>query len=242
MDDLIVIIAAAGLSRRMKSPVNKAFLELDGESVIRRTVKLFLKIQEVKQLYIMVAEKELAAMEAHLADLTEASGKLVLVKGGSSRQESVGLGLSYIADHYFLGANQGKEDRTVCLVHDGARCLVRLDSIRRCIRLISEGGQGSALAVPVTDTIHQVGPEGEVVASPDRTSLVACQTPQGALFSQLRTAYLKAELDGFQGTDDISLLSHAGIAVQICPGERDNIKITHPEDLAVAEKLLEKLG
>lgn len=241
MDDLIVIIAAAGLSRRMQSPVNKAFLKLGGESVIRRTIKVFLGLEELQELFLMVAEKELATMEDHLADLTGPSDKISLLVGGASRQESVARGIDYIASHYFLGQREGREDRTICLVHDGARCLVKAESIRRCMKLISEGRQGSGLAVPVTDTIHQVDDRGQVIASPDRSKLYAFQTPQGALFSQLRAAYIKAQCDDFHGTDDISLLHHAGIGVEICPGEQANIKITQPIDLVLAEKLLEKL-
>ncbi len=244
MEKVVAIIVAAGLSKRMKSQINKPFLKINGETVIRRTVQQFLKTNIISSLYIVVHSREIEMMQEHLQDLApKAEQAIHICIGGKSRQESVYNGLLEIENSVLYRESPD----LICLVHDGARCLIQSKEIISCARLIAQAAQsgkeiGVGVGIPVTDTIHMINQEQYVVNTPNRSSLVAIQTPQGAMFKTLLAAYERARKNHFKATDDISVLQYAGIPVQICPGDNTNIKITNPQDIHIAEKLLNNLN
>jgi 2-C-methyl-D-erythritol 4-phosphate cytidylyltransferase len=121
-------------------------------------------------------------------------------------------------------------------VHDAARPLVSADAVARVVAAASRSG-AAILAVPVRDTIKRVR-EGRVAETPPRAECFAAQTPQVFRTEILREALAKAAAEGCQGTDDAQLVEALGVAVQVVAGDPFNLKVTHPEDVAAAERLL----
>ena len=119
-----------------------------------------------------------------------------------------------------------------------ARALITDQVIRRALESVEQHGSGVA-AIPVVDTIKRAAADGLVQETPDRSSLYAIQTPQSFRLDVILEAHEKAMADGFLGTDDASLLEHAGIPVYLSEGDRENIKLTTPPDLELAEVILQ---
>lgn len=140
------------------------------------------------------------------------------VSGGATRSESVRAGLAAIP-----------ADVGIVLVHDAARPAAGADLFERVVAAVAAGAVAVVPAVPVTDTIKQVDASGRVVATPDRTSLVAVQTPQGFR----RDALVAAHAGGGDATDDAALIEARGGTVVTVPGDPSNVKLTTPRDLAV---------
>jgi 2-C-methyl-D-erythritol 4-phosphate cytidylyltransferase len=148
-----------------------------------------------------------------------------VVAGGLKRQQSVALGL------------QALRRCDVVLVHDGARPLVTADIIERVVEAAVEHG-AAVPAVPVRDTIKRVDGD-RVVETLNRDELRAVQTPQGFRYELLVQAHERAREEGFYGTDDATLVERLGHPVAVVPGSPENLKITTPEDLLLAEALLQ---
>lgn len=215
------IILAGGSGTRMGADRNKVLLSLQGEPVILRTLRAFEGL--VDGMILVSREEDIPAMVDLLAEngLTAA-----IVPGGDTRQASVWNGLQALP-----------EDAERVLIHDGARCLVDADTITRCKASVEACGTGVA-AIPVVDTIKQVDADYIVTATPERSALMAVQTPQGFDVSLIRHAHEEAQHDGFLGTDDASLVERTGHPVQLTLGSRRNIKLTTPEDIPMAEAFL----
>jgi 2-C-methyl-D-erythritol 4-phosphate cytidylyltransferase len=148
-----------------------------------------------------------------------------VVTGGAQRQESVAAALRAVP----AGLD-------IVLVHDAARALVPTALIQEVAVAVHSGHEAVIPVLPVVDTITQVGPNGEVVGQPDRSTLRAVQTPQGFRRTVLEAAHAAAT-DTF-ATDDASLVSRLGVPVHTIPGSPRALKITTPHDLIVAEALL----
>jgi 2-C-methyl-D-erythritol 4-phosphate cytidylyltransferase len=162
-----------------------------------------------------------------VAGFTAADTPVDFIAGGDTRQASVEAGVRAVAD-----------DETIVVVHDGARPFVTCESIARSVEVVASGrADGAVVAHPVSDTVKAVAC-GFVEETPERTRLWAVQTPQVFRAGTLRAALAAAEHDHFVGTDDASLVERAGGSVAIVEGARDNIKITHAEDVVLAEALL----
>jgi 2-C-methyl-D-erythritol 4-phosphate cytidylyltransferase len=131
-------------------------------------------------------------------------------------------------------------DFDLVAIHDGARPLVEPAAIERCIEAVraDETLVGAILASRETDTLKLVDAEGKILATPDRTNYWCAQTPQVFRARQIVAAHKSAVWDDFVGTDDASLVEHRGGKVRVVEASRDNIKITVPEDLALAEATL----
>ena len=215
------IILAGGSGSRMGAGCNKVLLTLGGEPVIQRSIRAFEGL--VDGVVLVSREEDISAMGAMLA---KSGLSAVVVAGGATRQESVWNGLCALPE--------GVEH---VLIHDGARCLVDAETIRRCKASVEVHGTGVA-AVPVVDTIKQVDADGIVAATPDRSSLMAVQTPQGFRLPLIMKAHEAARQAGFTGTDDASLVERIGHPVRLTQGNRRNIKLTTPEDINMAEAFL----
>ena len=216
------VIVAAGTASRMGG-IDTVMASLKGEPMIVRTVRTFQECDAISEI-VIVTRSDLIQT---IADLCAPMDKVkAVVVGGSSRQESVNLGLNALGDKTKLAA-----------VHDGARPLITWQVIDRTVRAANTYG-AAAPAIPVKDTIKVV--EGYVIKNtPDRSTLRAIQTPQVFDFDLLRGALKKAELEGAQVTDDCSAVERLGMVVKIVEGDERNIKVTTPMDLKIAELLLE---
>lgn len=219
------IFPAAGASRRMGGGVNKNLLELRGEPILIRTLKIFSQVERVNFLIIVVAAHEVNSVEQLLRGIDGLKPWRVSV-GGSERQFSIANGLKLLPD-----------DAKIILVHDAARPLVTVQTIDDVIDAAKIFG-GAIAAVPAKDTIKVVDEQGFVRHTPPRSELVLVQTPQGFRREILLQAYAQAAEENFLGTDDASLVERIGTRIKIVTSGYDNIKITTPEDLNIAETLL----
>ena len=217
------VIVAAGSASRMGG-IDKVMAPLGGEPMILRTVRAFEACEAVKEI-VIVTRKDLMGP---IAELCSGFTKIrSVVQGGSSRQESVKLGLLAFSKEVRLAA-----------VHDGARPLVSGELIDKVIRAAHSYG-AAAPAIPVKDTI-KVFEGGFIAATPDRSTLRAVQTPQVIDRDLLLGALEKAEQEGTALTDDCSAVEHIGMRVRLVEGEERNLKVTTPLDLKIAELLLEE--
>ena len=217
------VIVAAGSASRMGG-IDKVMAPLGGEPMILRTVRAFEDCEAVKEI-VIVTRKDLMGP---IAELCSGFTKIrSVVQGGSSRQESVRLGLLAFSKEVRLAA-----------VHDGARPLVSGELIDKVIRAAHSYG-AAAPAIPVKDTI-KVFEGGFIAATPDRSTLRAVQTPQVIDRDLLLGALEKAEQEGTALTDDCSAVEHIGMRVRLVEGEERNLKVTTPLDLKIAELLLEE--
>lgn len=216
-------MATSGATRQAP----KQFLELHGQPILMVTVGAFLKVPAVQHIFVAVRKNEIQRVEAQLAE-HGLSDKVSVVEGGDTRQDSV---------HNALKALPAADDEDIVLVHDAVRPLIDAATIERTIESV-EAHHAAIVAVPAVDTIKQVErtADGALISSTiPRERIVLAQTPQGFRFRLLRQAMEAAELDGFAGTDEASLVERLGIDVAVVPGSPRNFKITQPGDLALAE-------
>lgn len=217
------VIVAAGSASRMGG-IDKVMAPLGGEPMILRTARAFEDCEAVKEIVIVTRQD----LMGPIAELCSGFTKIrSVVQGGSSRQESVKLGLLAFSKEVRLAA-----------VHDGARPLVSGELIDKVIRAAHSYGV-AAPAIPVKDTI-KVFEGGFIAATPDRSTLRAVQTPQVMDRDLLLGALEKAEQEGTALTDDCSAVEHIGMRVRLVEGEERNLKVTTPLDLKIAELLLEE--
>lgn len=218
------VIVAAGSASRMGG-IDKVMATLGGEPMICRTVRAFQRSEAITEIVIVTREDLICPIAALCAEMDKVKA---VVAGGSSRQESVTLGLNALSKGMKLAA-----------IHDGARPLISGEVIDRTVRAANTYS-AAAPAIPVKDTIKVVK-GGLVLATPDRSTLQAVQTPQVFDFDLLRGALEKAKQDGAAVTDDCSAVERMGMSIKIVEGEERNLKITTPMDLKIAEMLLEEM-
>ena len=215
------VIVAAGKASRMGG-IDKVMALLGGEPMIVKTVRAFQQSDLIKEI-VVVTRSDLIVP---IMELCAAFDKMkAVVAGGENRSESVQAGLSA------LGCRTG-----LVAVHDGARPLVSQQIIARTVRAASTYG-AAAPAIQVKDTIKIVR-GGIVFQTPDRSTLQAVQTPQIFDYDLLRGALQEARKSGAEITDDCSAVERLQMSVKIVAGEEQNLKITTPMDLKIAELIL----
>ena len=219
------IVVAAGRGERFGQSLPKAFVSLAGRPLLLHAVEVLSAVATVSCVQPVVAREELQRFEALLRGAGPLPKLAPAVAGGAERQDSVRAGLAALP-----------ADCELVAVHDAARALVRPGAVARTIELAAREG-AAILAVPVRDTIKRVV-DGRIVETPERASCWAAQTPQVFRIELLREAHAKAAADGLQGTDDAELVERLGVTVHVVEGDADNLKLTHPQDLALAERIL----
>ena len=217
------VIVAAGSASRMGG-IDKVMAPLKGEPMIVHTVRAFQNCDAIKEIVIVTR----GDLILPITKLTDAFDKVTaVVLGGSSRQESVSLGMNALSDKCELAA-----------IQDGARPLVTWQLIDRVVRA-AHAHNAAIPVIPVKDTI-KVCNSALVVNTPDRSTLRAVQTPQVFDFDLLRGALKKAAEDGAEVTDDCSAVERLGMTVKTVEGDERNLKVTTPLDLKLAEMLMEE--
>ena len=219
-----VVIVAAGSASRMGG-IDKVMAQLHGEPMIVRTVRAFQNCDAITSIVIVTREDLIRTISELCREMDKVTA---VVAGGSSRQESVHLGLNALPKGTKLAA-----------VHDGARPLISWQVIDRVVRAANTYG-AAAPAIPVKDTIKVVS-GGLVQETPDRATLQAVQTPQVFDYDLLRGALKKAEEEQAALTDDCSAVERTGMKIKIVEGDERNLKVTTPMDLRIAELLLEEV-
>ncbi len=226
MTECFAIIPAGGMGLRMGHEIPKQFLTISGVPILIYTIRAFLKAPSIKHIVLAVPKEHFDETGKMLARHGIDSG-FSIVRGGRLRQDSVRAGLESLPAE------------GIAVVHDAVRPLITPELIEKCVAGAKESG-AAILAIPVKDTLKRVEEDFLVRKTVDRSGLWQAQTPQAVSLDILRMAYDAAERDGFEGTDEASLLEHAGVRVVVVQGAESNIKITRPGDLEVAEGLLMK--
>ncbi|MHB8780796.1 MAG: 2-C-methyl-D-erythritol 4-phosphate cytidylyltransferase [Candidatus Geothermincolia bacterium] len=228
-----VIIAAAGAGRRLApdAPQGKALLPLAGQPLIEYSLRLFEDCESIDAIHIAAAAGDLEELRA----LTRLRYPKVssIIAGGGERQDSVRRALEMVGPG------------SAVLVHDAARPLADESLVDRVLDALNgadgaDGADGAVPVIPISDTLKEVE-GGWVVRTWDRGRCAAVQTPQGFRAGVLPDVHARALADGLVATDDAALLEHYGFHVAAVAGDRGNIKITFPEDLALARALLDRL-
>ena len=212
------VIVAAGEGRRMNAGMNKVYLPLFGKTILENTVAAFENCKKIDEIIVV-------------SDDTEKCGRLLvgfkkvtaIVSGGKTRQESVKNGLEKCKSEYVA-------------IHDGARALILAEDIEKVIGAAEKYG-AAALGVKCKDTLKLADEDGFIAKTADREYLYQIQTPQVFITKEIKKMHSECA-GGF--TDDCAVAESFGKRVKIVEGSYDNIKITTPEDLIIAEKILEK--
>jgi 2-C-methyl-D-erythritol 4-phosphate cytidylyltransferase len=212
------IVVAAGSSQRMGG-IDKLLQPLAGRPLLAHSLAVFAAHPGVERLVVVASEANRDAIEALAASIAPGAG---IVIGGARRRDSVLAGLSVIVDCDYV------------LVHDGARPLLTPDLVDAALAGARETG-AALCAVPVSDTVKRVQPDGIVRGTVSREGLWLAQTPQAFLVDLLRRAHATTDIDA---TDDAALVELLGEPLRVVLGSTRNLKVTTPEDLALAEALL----
>lgn len=237
---LWVVIPAAGIGARMGAAVPKQYLALCGKTILEHTL---LKVSQVKNLAGIVLA--LDAKDKFWPEVNSAAiANLHIVSGGASRAESVKNGLAFIRSYVASNA-QSKAERALAvkvLVHDAARPCVKVENIEKLVAKCDQLNQGGILAVPAADTVKRAqGNQNEnlnVQVTVDRSQLWLAHTPQYFELNALLDALTHCAQTGLEVTDEASAIEQVGGQVLLVADGKDNIKVTLPEDMLVAEAIL----
>ncbi|WP_299406582.1 2-C-methyl-D-erythritol 4-phosphate cytidylyltransferase [Acaryochloris sp. IP29b_bin.148] len=222
-----LLIPAAGVGRRMGSDRNKLRLMLLGKPLLAWTLQAAEIAASITWIGLIGQQADRPTWTALIRDL-QLSKPVMFIEGGQTRQESVYNGLQALP----WEAEQ-------VLIHDGARCLATPGLLDRCADALNHY-QGFVAAIPVKDTIKVVDANRQIQDTPDRSQLWAAQTPQGFHVTLLKDCHDKGRQQGWEVTDDAALFEKVGLPVHIVLGEETNLKVTTPEDLAIAELILQQ--
>lgn len=222
---MYLLIPAAGSGRRMGSNRNKLLLSLRKKPILAWTLLAAQAASTISEISVICQPLDRQEIELIL-DKLKLTKTVKLIEGGSTRQQSVYNGLKALP----VTAEK-------VLIHDGARCLITSELFDRCADAIRHI-QGLIAAVPVKDTIKVVDENGIIQSTPQRSQLWAAQTPQAFDVKLLKECHQKAINEGWEVTDDAALLEKCGLPVQVVAGEETNLKVTTPQDLAIAEFIL----
>lgn len=225
MTDLSVIIPAAGSGSRLGTETPKPFLQIGGMTILERTIRCFDRPDRVSSIIIPVSADWLD-FTRNLVKSINVSPSIQVVQGGAERMYSINNALTFVS-----------EKTTYVAVHDAVRPFVSpnlFDSLVEAVQTYNAVIPG----ISVTDTIKVKDEGGFIASTPNRDSLVAVQTPQIFRRELLVEAYKNALSNGYLGTDDASLVELLGHKIRLIAGDINNFKITWPDDIQKAEKII----
>lgn len=221
---ITAIIVAAGSGTRMGGVINKVFMPICGRSVIDYTIEAISECEEISNIILVTRECDILESMEHIKNNKK---RVRIIKGGKTRQESVYMGLSEAKDADYV------------VIHDGARALITPDIIKQSISDMLQYG-ASAVGVPCKDTLKTIDENGFISSTIDREKTYLIQTPQNFRYEDILTAHINAIEDEFEVTDDCALYEKYFGKIKITKGSYDNIKLTTPEDMIIAEKIITK--
>lgn len=227
------VVLAAGTGSRMGADGNKAFIPLAGRTLVSWSLNTMADVREISRRILVIRRTDQSMAEA-VIDREVRGGPVELVVGGPSRHASESAALKHLAPSIEDG------DVDYILLHDAARPLMSVTLARKIVAAAET--YGAAIPVLSAGEIAQVTENGELNRTKEQLRFVSAQTPQCFKATALLGAYLDAEKDGFEGTDTSACFAdYADGAVQSIRGESQNIKVTYPQDLFLAEMLLHAL-
>ena len=221
--NLHAVVPAAGIGSRMRADIPKQYLPLAGKPVIEQTLERLLQVPGLGRVAVAISATDTSwpslAISSH--------ERIVRVNGGRERADSVLSGLRTLRQ-------EGHDDDWV-LVHDAARPCVRLEEIAQLIETCTSNNQGGILAMPVHDTMKRSDSRNRILETVPRENLWHACTPQLFRLGELSDAIANALGTGYAVTDEASAMEHAGPQPLLVECSVTNIKITRPDDLALAE-------
>lgn len=221
------IIPAAGTGVRIKADKPKQYITIAGQTLLERVVNLFSAHPQIEKVVVVLHAKDHWWPELKLLH----AEKVLTAIGGKERVHSVLLGLDFLKD--FADPND------FVLVHDAARPCLQSSDISRLLAELKDHPVGGLLGLPVVDTLKEVDADGFVEKTVSRDHLWHAQTPQCIRYGILKSSIEKALLHNGIVTDESSAVEQAGYKPKMIAGDRNNMKITYPEDVAFAEKILQ---
>lgn len=226
MEKWSAVIPAAGSGVRLGSEIPKPFIEIGGRSILEHTLLKFVAAEGLVQIIVATSKEYFSAVEEIFDSLQDHNIAFKVVEGSRERQLSISNALPHILDEAELVA-----------IHDAVRPFVEVKDILKCCEVASQIG-GAVLGVPAKDTIKKVSGNELIESTPDRKYLWQAQTPQVFQKQLILKAYESALQENYFGTDDASLAERIGGKIKMVEGARENLKITYPIDLKIAELLL----
>jgi len=220
------IVPAAGIGLRMGGKLRKPFIELDGVPILARTLLQLQAANEIDALVPVVHADDVRQCFSHIVAPFKIDKVLNVVAGGRTRQESVFHGLEAVAEC------------SMVIVHDAVRPFVKENLILKVLNAAADTG-AAIVALPATDTVKRVSEKWLVQETLYRQQIWMAQTPQAFRWELLLEAHRMAARKGWIAPDDASLVERLGAQVRVVEGLRRNIKITTPEDLLLAARILE---
>lgn len=217
------LIVSAGVGKRMGGDQPKQFLQLAGRSILTHTVGVFSGMEEFSTIQVGVAPGFTDRARQEIFSHLPSDERIRFFDGGPHRQDTVRLGLEQVAP-----------ETEWLVIHDAVRPLVAAELIRSVIRAARED-VGAICAIPVADTLKRVNASGHVEETVSREGIWTAQTPQAFRRDVLLDVHRRAEREGIRVTDDAALLERFGYKVRVVIGAPENIKITTPGDLSLAE-------
>ncbi len=221
------LITAAGVGKRMQGQMNKIFMLLDEEPIITRTINIFHSCDAIDRIIIIARDEDKDELK-RIVEKNSFSKVKKIVIGGEKRQNSVHNGL--------LSIDDAKADDVV-LIHNGVNPFVDEKTINECIEATKKY-EAAVVGFRARDTIKEVDEKGFVSQTLDRDKLWQVQTPQCVRYGTAMRAFKKAFDEEFYGTDDTMLIERLGKKVKMIECPYENIKITLPNDLEFANRLL----
>lgn len=223
----LAVIVAAGRGTRMNTEIPKQFMQLAGKPMLYWTIKCFERCSLIDEIVVVVAEEYLIYASTAIVDKYKLKKINKIITGGETRQESVLAGLT---------ACPASTDKVA--IHDAVRPFVRDELIVRLFEKTT-ASQAAIPAIHVKETVKYVG-EDMIAKTLPRENIYLAQTPQVFYYQQIFEIHKRAALEKFEATDDAQLAEQYGLKVVVVEGHYDNIKITTPEDMILAEEILRR--
>lgn len=223
------VIVAGGTGSRFGNPGGKQMIDLLGRPLLSWTLEAFDRARSVAHIVVVCPDAHRADMQARAVAPFGFDTPVSFASAGATRQDSTRAGLEAVP-----------ADCALVAIHDGARPLIRPETIDAAVAALAEAPalDGVVCGQPAIDTLKIADADGLISNTPDRSHFWCVQTPQVFRAGALRHAFDVAEAQGFAGTDDASVVECAGGAVRCVASPRDNLKVTVPEDLALVEAVL----
>lgn len=220
------IILAGGKGKRMRSAISKQFIDIKGKPIIYYTLKKFSENKKIDNIIVVLPEDEVKYFKENILKKYELRINKIVI-GGKERQDSVYNALKSLKN----------SSTDIVLIHDGARPFISERIINEGIKFTEIYGAAAPGVMP-KDTIKVKNEKNFSVDTPNRANLVSIQTPQVFKFDEILECHEKIRYNGEKVTDDTMVVEKYGYSVYLYDGEYTNIKVTTPEDLILAERLI----
>jgi 2-C-methyl-D-erythritol 4-phosphate cytidylyltransferase len=225
---IVALIAAAGKGRRMNSRISKPFIPISGKPILAYTIDKFEKCKSIDKIYLIVSPEEKEICHKNILLRYNFSKVQELIDGGDTRQDSI-----------YNGLKELDKDTDIVVIHDGARPLIEETIIQDSIEKAQKYG-AAITAIPIKDTVKKSKNNFYINKTLNREEIWRAQTPQTFKYDIILTAYHQAYKDKYLATDDAAIVERYGHKVKLIIGPEENIKITTPFDLIMAEVFLKK--